>query len=77
MIARGMAKESLFQKKRKGLQGGLQGAVAACRVTSSSVSIFACESLSFLYTSVINIAATVLFFLISLPFPVNCSYLNT
>lgn len=50
------------------------GGMAA--IWSDSGEHFACESLSLLYTSVINIVAVNICFLISLLFPVNCSYSN-
>lgn len=50
------------------------GGMAA--IWSDSGEHFARESLSLLYTSVINIVAVSICFLISLLFPVNCFYLN-
>lgn len=51
-----------------------QGGVTAG--SSSTVSIFARESLALLYTFVNNIIAVTVPFLILLLFPVTCSYLN-
>lgn len=40
-----------------------------------TLSIFSWESLSLLYTFVINIVVVTVYFLVSLLFPLNCSYL--